>query len=107
MISTTSPTLFTDEGREAFFRVSAAAKDTIFGGDCYQYATLASGFIDAVVESGLKPYDFCALVPVITGAGGHIADWQGRPLDFDSDGDIVAVGDAALLPAIHNRLAST
>lgn len=105
MISTTSPTLFTDEGREGFFRVSAAAKDTIFGGDCYQYATLASGLVDVVIEYGLKPYDFCALAPIVEGAGGRIVDWRGKELDFDSRGDILAVGDPALLPAVRDRLA--
>ena len=70
-----------------------------FGADCYAYAQLASGFIDLVVEGDLKPYDFCALVPVIEGAGGAIADWQGRALDLGSDGRVIACGDLRLLDA--------
>ncbi|MEE8444656.1 MAG: inositol monophosphatase family protein, partial [Alphaproteobacteria bacterium] len=70
---------------------------TQYGGDCYAYGLLASGFIDLVVEAGLKPYDFAALVPVITGAGGAVADWRGQPMRLDSDGRIVAAGDPALL----------
>ena len=33
---------------------------------------------------------------VITGAGGLITDWQGRALDGNSDGRVVAAGDARL-----------
>jgi fructose-1,6-bisphosphatase/inositol monophosphatase family enzyme len=33
---------------------------------------LASGHVDLVIETGLKPYDVLALVPIIAGAGGII-----------------------------------
>ena len=49
----------------------------IYGGDCYAYGLLAMGFADLVVETGLQPYDFMALAPVIEGAGGRITDWAG------------------------------
>ena len=65
------------------------------GADCYAYAQLASGFIDLVVEARLKPYDYCALVPVIEGAGGAITDWQGEALGLASDGRVIACGDPA------------
>jgi fructose-1,6-bisphosphatase/inositol monophosphatase family enzyme len=71
-----------------------------FGGDCYAYALLASGHIDVVIEAGLQPYDFLALVPVIAGAGGVITDWRGQPLGLDSDGRVVA----AATPALHREL---
>ena len=32
----------------------------------------------------LKPYDYCALVPVIAGAGGAMTDWAGRALTIGS-----------------------
>ena len=67
-----------------------------FGADCYAYALLASGFIDLVVEAQLKPYDYCALAPVIAGAGGIITDWAGKPVGLHSDGRVVAAGDKAL-----------
>lgn len=67
-----------------------------FGGDCYQYGLLASGFCDVVVEASLMPYDYMALVPVVEGAGGCITDWDGRPLDFNSDGRVVAAASKAL-----------
>ncbi len=35
-------------------------------------AWLAAGQVDLVVEAGLKPYDICALIPIIEGAGGRV-----------------------------------
>jgi fructose-1,6-bisphosphatase/inositol monophosphatase family enzyme len=50
-----------------------------------------------VIESGLKVHDWAALAPVVAGAGGVVTDWQGRPLEMSSGGDVVAAGD----PRIH------
>ena len=42
----------------------------LYGADCYAYALVASGFgADLVVEADLGLYDYCALVPVVEGAG--------------------------------------
>ena len=67
-----------------------------WGGDCYAYGLLASGHVDLVVENSLKLYDFAALVPVVKGAGGLITDWRGKELDIESDGSVLAAGDAAI-----------
>jgi inositol-phosphate phosphatase/L-galactose 1-phosphate phosphatase/histidinol-phosphatase len=92
----TSPDLFGAGDADAFERLRRTAKLTRFGADCYAYALLASGFIDLVVEVGLKTHDFCALAPVIEGAGGTLTDWAGKALDFRSDGRVVASGDRIL-----------
>lgn len=94
MLGSTSPDLFPLDDAPAFDRVKGAAKVTVYGGDCYTYGLLASGFYDLVVEAGLKLYDFAALVPVVTGAGGLMTDWNGNPLDASSDGRVIAAGDA-------------
>ncbi len=96
-LNTTGPDLFAGEDVARFGRLSGASKLTLYGGDCYAYGLLASGFIDLIAEAGLKPYDFCALVPVIEGAGGVITDWRGGRLNLQSDGRVVAAGD----PAVH------
>jgi histidinol phosphatase-like enzyme (inositol monophosphatase family) len=93
-LSTTGPQYFAEAGRRAFERVASRAKLLSYGGDCYQYGLVASGCVDVVIESGLKLHDFAALVPVIEGAGGIVTDWQGRPMDASSGGDVVAAGDA-------------
>jgi histidinol phosphatase-like enzyme (inositol monophosphatase family) len=90
----TSPTMFREGAeREGFARAQARARLPMFGGDCYAYGLLAMGFADVVVEAGLAPYDFMALVPVIKGAGGLVTDWHGRALDLSSAGQVVAAGD--------------
>ncbi|WP_420141440.1 histidinol-phosphatase [Sphingomonas sp.] len=100
-LATTGPGYFSAESYAAFERVGAAARDTLWGGDCYNYGLLAAGHLDLVVEDGLKLYDFAALVPIVEGAGGQMTDWQGRPLDRQSEGRVVAAGDPALIePAI-------
>jgi len=88
----------------ALARLRASVKLTRFNADCYAYGLVALGFVDCVAEAGMKPYDFCALVPVIAGAGGIVTDWQGRPLDLGSDGRVLAAGDARLHAAALARL---
>jgi inositol-phosphate phosphatase / L-galactose 1-phosphate phosphatase / histidinol-phosphatase len=89
----TTPDMFRDADALAFTRVSRAVKLTRFGADCYAYGLLAAGFIDLVLEASLKPYDFCAMVPIVTGAGGTATDWRGADLDLVSDGRVLVAGD--------------
>ncbi len=96
IVSTTSPQQFPGDDRAPFERLEAASKILIYGGDCYAYGLLASGWQDGVVEGTMKLYDFAALAPVIESAGGVITDWDGRPLDRHSGDKIWAAGDAAV-----------
>jgi histidinol phosphatase-like enzyme (inositol monophosphatase family) len=102
--ATTSPAAFSEDRFRAFNRLIPATRDTLYGGDCYNYGLVAIGQIDLVVESGLKLHDFAALVPVVEGAGGVMCDWEGQPLTSSSDGHVIACGDAALLPEILGHL---
>ncbi len=95
-VSTTSPFLLSGRGWEVFAQAAKKARITLFGGDAYAYAQIASGNIDLIIEEGLKPYDYAALAPVIESAGGVVTDWQGQPITLASDGTILAAGDAAL-----------
>jgi inositol-phosphate phosphatase/L-galactose 1-phosphate phosphatase/histidinol-phosphatase len=95
-IYATSPDIFSPAELAVFERVSRAAKSRRFGGDCYSYALLASGHIDAVIEADLKPFDYLALAPVIEAAGGVITDWKGGRLDIHSGGRVVAASSVAL-----------
>ena len=79
-------------------------KRMVMGGDCYNYALLATGFVDVVCESGLKLHDFAALVPVVEGAGGTMCDWNGEPLHAGSDGHVLAIGDPARLEDVLEAL---
>jgi len=94
VIATTDPDLFTGAELGAWTQVRAAAKLARLGCDAYAYAMLAAGRIDLVAESGLKVWDWSALVPVIEAAGGQVTDWRGGAPD--GNGQILAVGDARL-----------
>ena len=62
-----------------------------YGGDCYAYCMLAAGHVDLVIETGLKPHDIVALIPIIEGAGGVVTSWEGG--SAVKGGRVVAAGD--------------
>jgi fructose-1,6-bisphosphatase/inositol monophosphatase family enzyme len=66
------------------------------GCDAYAYAMVAAGTIDLVLEAGLRSWDVEAAVPVITGAGGLVADWTGAPIGRHG-GQMAIAGDRAVL----------
>lgn len=98
-LATTGPHYFTQDQGDVFMTLAQATdhRRMIMGGDCYNYAMLASGHLDIVCEAGLKLHDFAALVPVVEGAGGTMCDWNGEPLHAGSDGHVLALGDPARL----------
>ncbi len=95
VLFTTSPLLMNDADRAVFGKIERRVRLSRYGGDCYAYCMLASGHIDLIVETELKYYDIAALIPIITGAGGVISTWEGKPAR--AGGRIVAAGD----PRIH------
>ncbi len=103
-LSCTSPEIFTEATWPAFGRLRRAVRRASWGGDCYGFGLLALGQIDVIIEEGLKPWDWAALVPVITGAGGSVTDWTGAPLTIGGSGNVIALGDPALLPDVVERL---
>ncbi|WP_282605875.1 histidinol-phosphatase [Pelagibius sp. Alg239-R121] len=106
-LASTSPEMFEGGNENAFERVRGAAKLVQYGGDCYSYGLLSSGFTDVVIEAGLGTYDYMALAAVIGGAGGIITDWDGKTLSVDSDGRVVAAGDPACHAEALKRIAGT
>jgi len=95
-LSATSPDMFKGKHETAFKQLAGKVKFPLYGGDCYSYGLLASGFSDIICEATMQPYDYCALVPIIEGAGGRISNWAGEPLKISSDGTVLATGDAIL-----------
>ena len=91
VMATTSPKLFSGDELRAYDRVESVTRLARYGCDCYAYCMLAAGHIDLVVESGLKPYDIVALIPIIEGAGGIVTAWDGG--SAAGGGSIVAAGD--------------
>ncbi|RDC61040.1 Inositol-phosphate phosphatase [Alteripontixanthobacter maritimus] len=103
VLATSSPHYFTSQQADPYMKLAAKVGGNerqgtiVYGGDCYNYGLLAGGHLDVVCEAGLEIYDYAALVPIVEGAGGTVSDWQGNPLDADSDGTILALGDPARL----------
>mmetsp|Transcript_12474 Transcript_12474/g.21598 ORF Transcript_12474/g.21598 Transcript_12474/m.21598 type:complete len:321 (+) Transcript_12474:90-1052(+) len=102
MMYATTPHMF-HEGEESdkFNQMCNAVLRPLYGADCYAYAIVASGFgADIVVEADLGLYDYCALVPVVEGAGGIMTDWAGRRLTLGnhetSKGRVVACANEEL-----------
>ncbi|MCQ9154512.1 inositol monophosphatase family protein [Acidomonas methanolica] len=106
-LSCTSPDMLAPPSDRRFSGLKHAARRTSWGGDAYAYGLLALGQIDLIAECSMKPWDWAALVPVITGAGGVITDWAGDPLRLDSDGTVLACGDPAMLHAAVRALSPT
>ncbi len=106
-IATTGPHYFDDHDGGHFMALAAKTdhKRMVMGGDCYNYAMLASGHLDIVCEANLKLHDYAALVPVVEGAGGTMCDWHGDPLHAGSSGHVLALGDPARLEDVVAALA--
>ena len=97
-IATTSSSLLGEAGLPKFERLVAACRVVNYGGDCANYAHLASGWCDIVVEANLQAYDIMAVVAVVTAAGGMVSQWDGKPILLDDfDGSIIA----AATPELH------
>ena len=95
-VYTTTSETFRGSDRELFDRVTGRAALRRYGGDCYLYGLLASGFCDLVIELSMKPYDYLALVPVVEGAGGKMSDWSGAPLTTETGDKVLAAATTEL-----------
>ena len=104
-IATTSPHLFEDEDVPHYMALVTAIsgqsprQGPVYGGDCYNYALLAGGYCDLVIETGLHPYDYLPVVQIVQSAGGVITDWSGAPLHTGSGGAILA----SATPELHEQ----
>jgi len=101
---TTSPRLFSGSELAAYDAVEGSVRLARYGVDCYAYCMVAAGFADLVIESGLKPFDIMALIPIVEGAGGIVTTWDGG--SPEAGGRIVASGDGRVHEAALRRLAT-
>ena len=95
-LSCTSPQMFTPTEAGRWQSLARATGRASYGGDCYAYGLLALGQIDIVAEADLKIWDWAALLPIVTGAGGCMTDWEGTPLTPAST-QVLALANPALL----------
>ena len=95
-IGTTGPQYFSASGLQAFNELQKGGRFTVYGGDGYQYALVATAGLDLVIEEGLKLHDFAAVAPVVIAAGGVMTDWQGQALVKGSVGRVIAAANQEL-----------
>jgi len=60
-----------------FRRFAAATKTQRTWGDGYGFALVATGRAEAMVDTGLHPWDIAPMLPIIEEAGGKVTDWTG------------------------------
>ncbi|WP_157669628.1 histidinol-phosphatase [Chitinibacter sp. GC72] len=105
-IGTTGPQYFSEAGRSAFMQLQQGGRFTVYGGDGYQYALVATGGLDLVIEEGLKLHDFAAVAPVVIAAGGIMTDWQGAALTRQSAGRVIAAATSQVYQAALNAMSA-
>lgn len=91
-----------DHFRKGYDKIVKKSRYHRFGGDCYMYGMVASGFIEIVLEDTLKAHDYMALIPIIEGAGGKVSDKYGKTINIHSEGSIVASANEQLHEQLIN-----
>lgn len=102
IVATTAPHLLREASAATFLELRKDLRDVVYGCDCYAYGLLASGHLHAVVEEDLGVHDWCALVPVVQGAGGIVTDWRGNALRITDPAPDQVI--AAATPQLHEEL---
>lgn len=97
-LSWSQPDKILDEHREGYAALTERTAWSVFGAASYGFGRLAAGAIDvAGYSGGIGPYDVCALVPIVEGAGGVITDGLGAPITIDNLDACIA----AASPELH------
>jgi len=96
-IATTSPEALLADSLPAFGRLSAVCATSTYGGDCHNYALLAAGHIDLVLEDGLATHDIMGVVRLIVAAGGVVTDKTGAAISLRGTSSLLA----AATPELH------
>jgi histidinol phosphatase-like enzyme (inositol monophosphatase family) len=96
VMATTDPFLFEGAEAEAYASLVGAARLARYGCDAYAFAMVAQGTMDIALETGLKPWDIEAIIPVIENAGGVVTDWKGEHVGPEA-GQVIAAASPELL----------
>ena len=99
-----NPDFMNETQRLSFERVKEIASYVQYGGACFAYGALANGKTDLAIDAGLQAFDLFAPAAVISGAGGVVTDWEGMPLNFSFQGDVIAAGDKRVHSEVLTRL---
>ena len=102
MVSSTSVDGFRERGVEdAWSRIAGASAKTRGWSDCYGYALVATGRIDAMIDPRMHLWDNAALQPIVEEAGGRFTDWEGNPTIY---GESVLASNGAIHEELLGKL---
>lgn len=104
-IATTSPQALSAAGLIAFNHLAKQAAVTNYGGDCHNYALLAAGHVDLVMEDSLGSHDIIAVVAVMQAAGAFVTDTSGQSIRLGKSTSILAAATEELHAEAMNVLA--
>ena len=96
-LATTSPRALSSKRLVDFNRLADQVAVTNYGGDCHNYALLAAGHIDLVMEDSLAAHDMMAVVALMLAAGATVSDLDGQPIQLGQSTSILA----AATPQLH------
>ena len=100
VVATSSPIIQNQLFQNSLNEIMKLSKLDRYGLDCYAYAMLAEGYVDAVIEVGLQEYDIRAPEAIVLASGGIVSNFDGSyPL---TGGDVIASGD----PRVHEEIIS-
>ena len=94
-LATTSPRSLSANRLVDFNRLADVVAVTNYGGDCHNYALLAAGHIDLVMEDSLAAHDIMAVAALMQAAGATVTDLAGQPINGRSI-DILAAATSQL-----------
>ncbi|MDC1381864.1 histidinol phosphate phosphatase [Candidatus Puniceispirillum sp.] len=97
-LATTSPRALSSANLVSFNRLADQVAITNYGGDCHNYALLAAGHIDLVMEDSLAAHDIMAVAALMLAAGATVTDLAGRPIRNGQSTEILA----AATPQLHH-----
>lgn len=87
-----------------FRRFISATRTQRGWGDGYGFTLVATGRVDACVDTDLHPWDVTALTPILSEAGGRLTDWEGRAtIDSSNYAGSNGLLHSALLRLVRSR----
>lgn len=97
LASLCDPDCITPDVSAGYEAIRGATRWNVYDGGCVGFGAMASGKLDlCLYGSNVDPFDVCALVPVLEGAGGVISTWSGAPVTLETDDAIVGCGSAVV-----------
>ena len=101
----TTAKLFAGHNIDGLKAVQKTHWELTFKNGCHNYALLAAGHIDLVMEDSLAPHDMIAVVAVMQAAGAVVTDTAGQPIRLGQSSSILAAATADLHAAALTALA--